>query len=274
GAEEEQPVADDRAADPGAPALVGLDRGDLVAGDRAAAQAVVRILEEAAAVERVLARLGDDVDRAPGEVAIFDVEGRELDLRLAHRIVRDRGRTARREAGIVEAVDVALADAVDGEGVAAVVAAEARDAVLARAAVVAVETDARVEADDVADVAVEARCRLELLASEAGTRSDRELGHADAAAGDDDHAAAAGQREPEARAALQVGHDVRNRLALEALGVRGHGVGATGYEAGRGERAIRDGSNRPRRAGARVGDGRRCPRNRVARFVGNGAVDP
>src|SRR5690606_4480075 len=154
------------------------------------------------------------------------------------------------------------------------VAAEARDAVLARAAVVAVETDARVEADDVADVAVEARCRLELLASEAGTRSDRELGHADAAAGDDDHAAAAGQREPEVRAALQVGHDVRNRLALEALGVRGHGVGATGYEAGRGESAIRAGSDRPRRAGARVGDGHRCPRNRVARFVGNGAVDP
>src|SRR3546814_13729165 len=72
------------------------------------------------------ARFGHDIDRAAGEGAVIDVERRELDLRFANRVIGDRRRTARREAGVVEAIDVALADAVDGEGVAAVVAAKAR----------------------------------------------------------------------------------------------------------------------------------------------------
>ncbi len=116
------------------------------AGDRVAAQPVVRIFVEAAEVIIVGARLGHDVDRAAGELAVVDIERRELDLGLAHRVIGDRGRAARGEAGVVEAVDVALAGAVDGEGVAAVVAAEAGDAVLARAGIVAVEADARIDA--------------------------------------------------------------------------------------------------------------------------------
>ena len=76
--------------------------------DLFAAQVVVRIFEEGAAVEALRAALGHDVDRAAGEVAIFDVERRELDLGLADRVVGDRGRAARREARVVEAVNVAL----------------------------------------------------------------------------------------------------------------------------------------------------------------------
>src|SRR3546814_10888072 len=91
-------------------------------------------------------------------------------------------------------MDVARADAVDGEGVAAVVAAEARDAVLTAAGVVAIEADARVEADDVADVAVERGGAFEHFGRKTGAGADFELRHAHAAAGDDDLAAARGDR--------------------------------------------------------------------------------
>src|SRR3546814_17414624 len=110
-------------------------------------------------------RFGQDIDRAAGEGAVIDVERRELDLRFANRVIGDRRRTARREAGVVEAIDVALADAVDGEGVAAVVAAKARDAILTAAGVVAIEADARVEADDVADRSEERRVGKECVST-------------------------------------------------------------------------------------------------------------
>src|SRR3546814_7158152 len=103
------------------------------------------------------------------------------DLRFANRVIGDRRRTARREAGVVEAIDVALADAVDGEGVAAVVAAKARDAILTAAGVVAIEADARVEADDVADVAVERGGAFEHFGRKTGAGADFELRHAHAA---------------------------------------------------------------------------------------------
>src|SRR3546814_1394023 len=92
-------------------------------------------------------------------------------------------------------MDVARADAVDGEGVAAVVAAEARDAVLTAAGVVAIEADARVAADDVADVAVERGGAFEHFGRKTGAGADFELRHAHAAAGDDDLAAARGEGE-------------------------------------------------------------------------------
>src|SRR3546814_3534405 len=95
GAEQEQPVLDHRTAEIGAPTLVRLDRRDIegfaVGNNPVAAQAIVRIFEEAAEVVIVGARFGNDIDRAAGELAVIDIEPRELDLRFAYRVKRDRG---------------------------------------------------------------------------------------------------------------------------------------------------------------------------------------
>ena len=116
----------------------------------------------------------------------------KLHLRFADRIIGQRGRAARREAGVVQAVDVALADAVNREGIAAVVAAKARDAVLARAAIVAVEADARIDADDVAHVAVEGRRVCNERGPEPRAGADVAQLHVDPRAGDDDRLVSAG----------------------------------------------------------------------------------
>ena len=186
GTEEPETVGDDRPADISAPALFGLDRSDGTVGDVRATHVRAGIFEKGTGLKAVASRLGDDVDGAAGEVAIFDVERRELDLGLADRVVGKRGRAARREASIVEAVNIALEDAVDGEGVAAVIAAETGDAVDAGAAIVAVEADARVDADDVADVAVEGWRVLENVLTERRARPDRPKLHIGTLAGDDD----------------------------------------------------------------------------------------
>ena len=221
---------------------------------------------EGAAVESVGARLGDDVDRAAGELAIFDVERRELDLGFAHRVIGDRGRAARREAGVVEAVDVALRNAVDGEGVAAVVAAEAGDAVRARAAgrgVLAVEADARVDPDDVANVAVEGRRSLRTsVSNDVPGPTSSWVARARAAVTTIVPPIGLGrcrrQREGQLGRALQGGDDLLDRLALIAAGRRGDGVGTAGRQVLGAEQALRIGVILLRRAGPGVGDGDRA----------------
>src|SRR4029079_2650904 len=172
---EEQVITPNRATERNAPALVGLNLGDGTAADGVAAKVAVGKFIERAAVEPVGTRLGHDVDRAAGELAIFDIERSELDLRLAHRVIGDRSRAAGRETRVVETVNVALRNAVDGEGVETAVAAEAGNAVGTGPAgrdVLAVEADAWVHLDHVADVAVERRRGLQHLLGERRARAD------------------------------------------------------------------------------------------------------
>ena len=260
GTEQEQAILDHRAAQVHAPALFRLDRCNEAAPplrhDIVGAQAVVGIFEEATELVVVGARLGDDVDRAAGELAVVDVERGELDLGFTHGVVRDRGRRTGREAGVVEAEDVALADPVNGERVAAVVAAEAGDAVGARATgrgVFTVEADARVEADDVADVAVEARCGLQHFDAERSARADGQLGHLHAGTGNDDLASARREREGQVGRALQRGVDLGHALAFVAAGVGRNRVRAADDEVGGGEAAVRAGHGGARGAGTGVG---------------------
>src|SRR3546814_12737011 len=86
---------------PHAPALFGFDRRDRFARDAVAAQAIVRIFEEAAEMIIIGARFGHDIDRAAGEGAVLDVERRELDPRVATRVIEERTRTPRRAVGVV-----------------------------------------------------------------------------------------------------------------------------------------------------------------------------
>src|SRR3546814_13763905 len=90
GAEEEQAILDDRAARPHAPALFGFDRRDRFARDAVAAQAIVRIFEEAA--EMII--IGDRKSVVSGKsVAVrVDLGGRriskkKIDKRIHTRVI-------------------------------------------------------------------------------------------------------------------------------------------------------------------------------------------
>ena len=123
-AEEEQAILDDRAAEGHAVALFLIGRrGEIDTVGRVALKAVVGVGEECRTVELVRARLGHDVDGAARELAVLNVERREFDRGFADRVEGDRQRVAAGEGGAVQAEQVRLSDAVDGESVRAVVAA-------------------------------------------------------------------------------------------------------------------------------------------------------
>ena len=273
--EEEQAIADDRTAESGTPALLFIrSTVEIGAFDAVALQAVIGIGEEGRTVEVVLARLGDHVDRTAGELAVLNVERREFDRGLADGVVGKRQRVAAGEGRAVEAEQVGLGDTVNREGVGTVVAAEAGYAI---DFIRTVEADARIDADDVADVAADRGEGFDGFFTEGLARTDGTLAELDARAGDDDHVFRSGsrstrQREGELAVALQVDEDVFDRLTFVAGRSSGDGIGATRDETIDTERSVGTDAERAAGAGASVGDDDLRARKRRAPFVGDEAL--
>ena len=273
--EEEQAIADDRTAERGAPALLFIrSTVEIGAFDAVALQTVIGIGEEGRTVEVVLARLGDHVDRAARELAVLNVERREFDRGFADGVIGKRQRIAAGEGRAVEAEQVGLGDTVDREGIGTVVAAEAGYAV---DFVRTVEADARIDADDVADVAADRRKGFYGFFTEGLAWTDGTLAELDARARNDDHVLRSGsrsvrQRECELAVALQVDEDVFDRLAFVAGCSGGDRVGATRDETIDAERSVATDAERAAGAGAGVGDDDLRARKRRARFVGDEAL--
>ena len=163
GEEEEQLVLDDRPAHGDAAGPVALVAGVVVTAVAAVQPAGVAdhlvgiaIGVVHRAVELVGARLGDRIDVGTDRVG-GDVEIGGGDVVLADRVDRNR-RTLVRQAIGVQAVGVALGNAVDADVVEAVRQAGHRD----RTVTLVGHVDARVEARDVVDRTVALRRRLQL----------------------------------------------------------------------------------------------------------------
>ncbi len=184
---EEKLVLDDGPADVEAVVLLVEGIGDdRVAFQRVARQAVVVEQVERRTGELVRSRLGDDVDRAARELAVLNVERCEFDCGRGDRVVGDRKSEPRRRAGaFVQAEAVARDCAVDRNRVGARVSSQAVDTV-AGAVVGAAEAHARVDTNDVADLALDARHRLDLLDGKRRSRSNGEFHSLDHFRGDDD----------------------------------------------------------------------------------------
>ncbi len=269
--EEEQPVFHDRAGQGGAPALfLERGRGEILSIDSGSAQALVAEGEEGRAVEVVGTRLGHHVDQAAGEIRILDIERREFDRRFGDHVERQRQGIARCERRAVEAEAVGLGNAVHGEGVGTVVAAQAGNAI---DVAFAIKAHARVDADDVADVAVDRRECFQRIGGERQARADRDLGCLHTRAGDHDHAAAARQRERQAGVALQRGGDVVDRLPFKPGRGYFDSVRAAGNQAVSGKAAARAGGDGAGGAGARIGDHNGCTADRGAVYVADRAFN-
>ena len=276
GAEEEQRVLDDRAAERQAVTLLFEFRHEhRAAFDRVAAHVVVGEVEEHRSRELVGARLGHHVDEAARETAVLRVERRKLDRDLRDGVERER-QALRRVAVVVEAETVVEADAVDRHRVEARRGAGALHAVRARrSARRLVEIDARVVADDVLDVAVDRGALGKVFGREDRGGADRDRGSAGLRRGDHDHvaevSAAEGEVEVGGRAEVEV--NVGDLGGLLAVLRDGDVVRAANVEAANVERTARRGEHGAGEARARVLDGDRGVASGRAVFVGHRSAD-
>ncbi|MND67809.1 hypothetical protein D3C80_592330 [compost metagenome] len=278
---EEQAVLDDRTGQGRAPGLFfelagdrtidALAGGHVLVGEAVALQAVAGLLVEGFPVELVAARLGDRVDHAALERAVLDVVGGHVDLNRFQDRDRDR-RVDGRIAVAGQAEVVALADAVDHEGVrTAVLAAQDQGVVVGR-----IDRGERRGADEVLDVAADRRKGFDLFRIHAGARAGLQAAAAHAADDDVRHGVGVVRRARDGQVQHPRGADAdRRNLALDAA--RGAGgvddVGTADAQVAREIAAVRAGHDRAAGARGDVGDDDRGVGHRRAGRVRDHAAD-
>ena len=180
---EEQAILDDRTVQRSAPALFFVSRQRTTI-DAVGEKTTIEVGEECRTAEFIATAFGNNVDKTAGEFRIFHIKRREFDRNLVDHIVGKRQRVTRCERCAIQTEDVRLDDAVNGKGVGAVIATQARDTINI---VVLLKADARVDADDVTNVACKRRESFQRGSVERYARANRQLYRACTCAGHDDH---------------------------------------------------------------------------------------
>ena len=265
---EEQLVLDDRAAEIYAEVLVFEWIGNNgVAFELVAGQVVIVVQVKRRAVEFIRAGLGDDVDRATGELAVLHVQRCKFNGGRCDGVERDGKGEARRGSGtFVQAVTVIGDRTVDGECIGAGGAAQAVNAG-SGAAVGASNADTRVDTNDVTNLARDARHRLKVFQRERAAGANRQVNRRDLRRQHDDffnRSIGCGQRNVKGSGARQVGVDIRDQCRFVLGGIHAQRKRSAHTQAAYGKGAVGVGGGGTTRAGSRIGDGDDFTRRRAA----------